>query len=459
MAFALSSCTGEFGYSDSVKPASLKADVNEISIGAAECDTLVAIESTSTWTVTSPCDWIAAREQSSKLSLSVSANTAVAQRSAELTLVGSGSSVKIRVLQAGLTPTVRVSADTLDLKPQACTEGVTVTSNVPWTAYTPASWIEPLVSGNTLSLNLSANPGDSRRSSYVLIQSGEVTISRVFVSQQSTVPPVPEFYKISIPDVQWDSSYVFYATKNGLDTLALFTKEWLGEEEGQASCLYAITGGKPDFDLRTKAAGDVVWIRKDGSAFYTSNPASRFDAVEDAVLKPLTLVSDVKSHGAVKVGNQIWLAEDYKTTKMADGTPVTTYKSGDTFWTSGDKAIALNSVSGVDHYLYTGACINVIAPEGWAVPTSGQYIDELLNFVGTYAVLSGDSLFGATLNYKATASSGKVKLSALGYTNTWSSTTYSTTKTYMVGMKPAGGNVNSAQALTGCFSIRLKKIL
>ena len=96
------------------------------------------------------------------------------------------------------------------------------------------------------------------------------------------------------------------------------------------------------------------------------------------------------------------------------------------------------------------------APEGWAVPTKDQYL-TLIQSTGKDmdAMINGPYLFGATINYKAVASSSKVKVSKLAYTNTWSCTP-SSGKVLMMGMNGLS-SVNSAQDPKSGFSIRLIK--
>lgn len=454
---AAASCSGEFDFREQA-PSSLEISTDRISFDPSAGQVELKIVSPESWTaeLAEPCGWLSFTTGTSSLTVSVTENKDLVLRSGTILIHSSGRSSSIRVIQSGSEGTITVSADTLIADYGAYCEDVTVEASIAWTAYAPASWISTTVNGNKLTVSMSENQGDSRRSSYILIQNNGLSLKRIFVSQASSVPPVPEYYRISIPEVDWSKSRIFYATNENADTIAVLTRELSGRLAGTAAeFLYPYSGGKADFSKGTKSESDCFWIKKDGSAFYTANPASRFDAVETAALKVLGLKSDVKMHGSVKVGDQIWLMEDYKTTTLADGTPIDIYYEGDKFWTAGSKAIAIYNAGGVDHYLYTGYCLDGFAPEGWSLPTQEDYLQTLLLYVGSFESLTGVSQFGATLNYKCTNSSG-AKFTALGYTNTWTCNPNGA-KMYMVGLKPDGGNVNSAQALTGCFAIRLIK--
>jgi len=454
--FAMASCSGDFDFRQP-EAANIQIATDRLEFGPAAGQESVTVKTAQLWTVELPSqnDWVSCTTDGATLNVSVRENPDVASRAASVVLRAADKSVKLFVSQTGKQALVSVSSDTLAVEYTSYSTDVVVDANVSWTAYAPASWITTDIKGNKLTIGCGENTGDSRRSSYVLIQNQGVSLKRIFVSQASSVPPVPEYYKIDLNDVDWDESKIFYATNANSDTIAVLTKEYLGYQDDRVvECLYPYRNSKPVFDTRTLSISDKLWIKKDGSAFFVINPASRFDVVEDAGLESLCLVSDVKPHGTVKVGSQIWLMEDYKTTKMADGTDIPVSYAGDPF-SNTSKACAIHDSVSPEHYLYTGYCVDGFAPEGWSVPTQEDY-QILLNYVITYASLTGNSQFGATSNYKCTISGGNAKFTALNYTNTWTCTK-SGAKNYMVGMKPDNGSVNSAQALTGCFSIRLIK--
>jgi uncharacterized protein (TIGR02145 family) len=112
---------------------------------------------------------------------------------------------------------------------------------------------------------------------------------------------------------------------------------------------------------------------------------------------------DSNTYKTVKIGNQVWMAENLRTTKYSDGTPIPNITDDKTF-----------------HYLNTGACCNYnnetangetyghlynwfavssshkIAPEGWHVPTEKDWA-TLSDFLG------GDNVAGGKLKETGTS--------------------------------------------------------
>jgi len=103
-----------------------------------------------------------------------------------------------------------------------------------------------------------------------------------------------------------------------------------------------------------------------------------------------TTVTDIdgKVYQTVKIGNQIWMAENLKTTRYRNGDSIT-YVADKTTWfnlTSGAYCSYENTPSLVDTYgyLYNWYAVNDsrnIAPEGWRVATKEDW-DELRTFLG-----------------------------------------------------------------------------
>jgi len=184
---------------------------------------------------------------------------------------------------------------------------------------------------------------------------------------------------------------------------------------------------------------------------FTPQDTSRYNSVSKTVvinIKPFTeTVTDIDGnvYNTVKLGNQIWMTENLKTTKFNDATSITEYKffnpDRSTFpWFSSTEpqmlfqwapAIDLNNLYPNDlPFDFFGAYYNHFAIEseklaidGWRLPTQQDFI-ELENFLSSQ---------GHTGN-KAT-----VLKSTIG----WSASSGNGTDLYGFEVRPAGSTTNT----------------
>jgi uncharacterized protein (TIGR02145 family) len=146
--------------------------------------------------------------------------------------------------------------------------------------------------------------------------------------------------------------------------------------------------------------------------------------LQNQILQNPTKVTDVdgNSYKTVKIGNQIWMAENLKTSKYQNGNPITT-NLDDLNWstaTSGAFAIYDNNTNFDTSYgkLYNWYAVSDnrgICPLGWHVPSQGEFI-ILIEYLGGANVAGGKlKLTGTTFwldpNINATNESG---FSAIG---------------------------------------------
>ncbi|MFK8059925.1 MAG: fibrobacter succinogenes major paralogous domain-containing protein [Polaribacter sp.] len=132
---------------------------------------------------------------------------------------------------------------------------------------------------------------------------------------------------------------------------------------------------------------------------------SNDDSSSQEEAQPETLTdADGNVYNTIKMGNQIWMLENLKTTKYNDGTPITFYDFGIHANNWGATGSNFNSVGFykwadtsdlsdvIDEELpfdYYGAMYNhfaiesgKLAPEGWRIPTKEDF-EELENFVAS----------------------------------------------------------------------------
>ncbi|MBL7124293.1 MAG: hypothetical protein ISS14_05325 [Actinobacteria bacterium] len=98
---------------------------------------------------------------------------------------------------------------------------------------------------------------------------------------------------------------------------------------------------------------------------------------------------DGNSYKTVRIGNQVWMAENLKVTHYRDGTAIPTGHSNSEWGglSTGAYAVFDNNDSNTYGYLYNWYAVDDsrnIAPEGWHVPTDDEWT-ELTNYLGSDA--------------------------------------------------------------------------
>ena len=457
------SCTGEFDYSlEDVDILDVEARV--ISFDHDATSRKLQISSDEEWTVseTVDVDWLTVEKLSDGISVNVTANPTILERESTLQIAGGSRKAVVKVKQAGVIPSFSASRDLIGVVYGGGVEQIDIQANVEWEAKTHCDWMALTRTESGLSVTLPENKTDKRRNAHVDFYNAGVRFARILISQASSVPQPADYYSVDISAVDWAASYVHYMYDTDGNVVAVVTKESV---DGISTVvrIYPAPSGVADFNAGKDVTASMMYVNSESTRIYSEDPHVGFEEVVATIQEPLVVVSDVKSHGAVKVGQQIWLAEDYKTTTFADGTSIPCYSNGGTIESLTSAAVTVYE----GHYMYTAYTAgfngskfvdNNFAPEGWAVPTKDQYL-ILIQSTGKDldAMISGPYLFGATLNYKAVPNSSRViKVSSLGYTNTWSCTP-SSNKVLMMGMKSDGSSLNSAQTAQSGFAIRLIK--
>lgn len=106
---------------------------------------------------------------------------------------------------------------------------------------------------------------------------------------------------------------------------------------------------------------------------------------------------DGNVYKTVRIGNQVWMAENLRTTKFIDGTPIPEIRDKDAWekatgpafcWPNNDKATYFKPFGAV--YNWEVASSDKIAPAGWRVATLEDF-EELISYLKT----EGKSGFGA----------------------------------------------------------------
>lgn len=125
--------------------------------------------------------------------------------------------------------------------------------------------------------------------------------------------------------------------------------------------------------------------------------------------------ADGNEYETVAIGDQVWMAENLKTTSLNDGTPIPNV-SENTPWSSVDTpALCWYSNNEIQNKEAFGALYNwytvstgKLCPSGWHVPTAGEW-DILFNYLGDSAaskLKETGNTYWATENKDATNSTG-----------------------------------------------------
>jgi uncharacterized protein (TIGR02145 family) len=156
--------------------------------------------------------------------------------------------------------------------------------------------------------------------------------------------------------------------------------------------------------MRIYVVTDTDTIYSDDKIFYTHRP----DAIPDV---------DGNFYNTVKIGKQVWLAEDLKVSRLNDGTPIKQEKDPNLWvftkapawcWYANDSA-AFSFPRGK---LYNWYAVNTgkLCPQGWHVPSNREW-EELQIYLGGDAVAGGKmkttgTIFWRSPNVSATNETG-----------------------------------------------------
>jgi uncharacterized protein (TIGR02145 family) len=113
--------------------------------------------------------------------------------------------------------------------------------------------------------------------------------------------------------------------------------------------------------------------------------------------KPAILLSDIdgNTYKTIKIGNQLWMAENLKTTRFSDGTNIPLVIDADSWGnltTPGYCWYNNDAPSFIDSYgaLYNNFTVNTgnLCPSGWHVPEREEWL-ELRDFLGDSLIAGG----------------------------------------------------------------------
>ena len=197
---------------------------------------------------------------------------------------------------------------------------------------------------------------------------------------------------------------------------------------------------------------------------------------------PLLTDFDGNTYQTVTIGTQVWMAENLKASKYSDGTPLQYVMNNDTwiglttgaycYWNN--DAATYKDTYGAIYNWYAAADSRNLCPDGWHVPTVGEWL-TLANYLGGVGVAGGKMKetgfdYWDTPNTGATNESGFTALSSGyrlqstgGYANTfgsvaywWTSSDYSGNYAWMVYIRNDWGNFYTGNSLTKATGVSVR---
>jgi uncharacterized protein (TIGR02145 family) len=131
--------------------------------------------------------------------------------------------------------------------------------------------------------------------------------------------------------------------------------------------------GSYDSDITGLTENTTYYVR----AYATNSEGTGYGNQIEFTTRPLTDI-DGNNYKTVKIGSQVWMAENLKTTRYNDGTPIpdvtddaqwSALTDGGYCWNNND--IANKNVYGALYNWYTVAT-NKLCPAGWHVPSDNE---------------------------------------------------------------------------------------
>jgi uncharacterized protein (TIGR02145 family) len=196
------------------------------------------------------------------------------------------------------------------------------------------------------------------------------------------------------------------------------------------------------------------------------------------LLKEIVFDDDGNAYHLVKIGNQVWMVENLRTTKYNDGTSIPLIRDGKAWSVLKTPGYCWynNDIGHKEPYgaLYNWYTVNTgkLAPEGWCIPTDEEWT-VLSDYLGGCSVAGGklketgfdhweEPNIGATNEVGFCAIPGNCRnndgsfysMNRYGYW--WSSTEYDSSSVYNRGLSFYYGTMNRYSDDKGCgFSVRL----
>ncbi len=151
-------------------------------------------------------------------------------------------------------------------------------------------------------------------------------------------------------------------------------------------------------ELITLEAGTTYYVR----AYATNSEGTAYgDPVSFETESAIGSVTDIdgNEYATIKIGNQVWMAENLRTTRYNDGTNIPNAMSNTEWYefsvelTTGAYSVPSSEYDAVFGKLYNWYAVgtNKLCPPGWSIPSDGQWT-QLANYLGGNANNAGGKM-------------------------------------------------------------------
>ena len=176
---------------------------------------------------------------------------------------------------------------------------------------------------------------------------------------------------------------------SNLDSLPTLKDPHTNDGDGIGSFVSTVTGLEPKtrYHLRayaTNSGGTSYGSRK----IFTTRPVDKILFNPDLTYGTLTDI-DNNTYKTIQIGTQTWMAENLKTTRLNDGTPIALI-TNDSIWSRTHEpayCIWYNGIYGAIYNFYT-VQTEKLCPTGWHVP-SKEELEILSEYLGGASVAGG----------------------------------------------------------------------
>lgn len=169
----------------------LSVDPASRSVGSGSGIVTFTVTSNVDWIITENSDWLAAtKPDNSTLSVTYNENLSVTQRSATVTLSGTGvTDVTVTLNQAGATPYLTADPLSANVSSASGTVVFTISSNITWAVTDNASWATPVKTDNqTLTVSYDENTVVSARTATITLSGPGVDDVVLSLNQAAATP-------------------------------------------------------------------------------------------------------------------------------------------------------------------------------------------------------------------------------------------------------------------------------
>jgi uncharacterized protein (TIGR02145 family) len=347
-----------------------------------------------TFTVNSNINWGVANDKptwlntyktnNNTITATYSSNLSQEERTANILVSGNGVSQFLTLVQKGEEVYLNINPPTKTLSSDAGTTTITVNSNINWQFASNADWITvSKTNSNLLTVNYLENNFLLPRTAEVIFYGTNVEPQIVTITQNgkdltrptlSTALPsnISSTTAISGGNITSDGGAsittrgVCWSTSPN-PTVALITKTSNG------------TGNDPFTSYITGLyAGTTYYLR--AYAINSEGPAYGNEISFKTYNSDAIVDFDGNYYNIVRIGSQVWMAENLKTTKYNDGNTIPNVTDDNTWemqtsgafcWYNND-ALTYKKTYGA---LYNWFAVNTnkLCPTGWSVPTDGGW--------------------------------------------------------------------------------------